>query len=133
VSSGRSSKFLQPTRSGPRSRGNSAGNVGRLYSWYYQHFEPADNILYPESDHDLHGSKGRLLRDNAEMACKWCEDHGDRFTVKYKPKTNLRHHLLKSCTGFQTRSLERSRCGPGTFGTCFQGALFEIMIIFLHA
>jgi hypothetical protein len=36
------------------------------------------------------------------MACKWREDQEDRFTVKYKPTTNLKHHLLKSCTGFRT-------------------------------
>jgi hypothetical protein len=33
------------------------------------------------------------------VACKWCEDQEDRF--KYKPPTNLKHHLRKSCT-FQT-------------------------------
>jgi hypothetical protein len=30
------------------------------------------------------------------MACKWREDQEDRFTVKYKPTTTLKHHLLKS-------------------------------------
>jgi hypothetical protein len=34
------------------------------------------------------------------MACKWCEDQEDRYTVKYKPSTNLKHHMLKSCAGF---------------------------------
>jgi hypothetical protein len=102
VLSGRPSKCPQPARSGPGSQGDSAGKAGRLYSWYYQHFEPVDKNLCPDSARDLHGSKGSLFRDNVEMSCKWCEDLEDRFTVKYKPATNLKHHLLKSCMGFQT-------------------------------
>jgi hypothetical protein len=95
------SSRTQPSRTGPGSRGNSLGKAGRLYSWYYQHFEPADRDLYPASATDLYGSKGRLFIDHAEMACKWCNDQKDRYIVKYKPSTNLKHHLLNSCDGFQ--------------------------------
>jgi hypothetical protein len=38
--SGRPPKCPQPTRCGPGSRGKSADKAARLYSWYYQHFEP---------------------------------------------------------------------------------------------
>jgi hypothetical protein len=88
--SGRPPKCPQPTRCGPGSRGKSADKAARLYSWYYQHFEPVDRVLYPESAQNLHGTRGRLFLDNAEMACKWCEDQEDRYTVKYKPSTDQR-------------------------------------------
>jgi hypothetical protein len=100
VLSVRPPKCPQPTICGPGSRGKSADKAARLYSRYYQHFEPVDRVLYPESAQNLHGIRGRLFLDNAEMACKWCEDQEDRYTVTYKPSTNLKHHLLKSCAGF---------------------------------
>lgn len=97
VLSGRPPRCPKPAKSGPGSSGNSAGKPGRLYSWYYQHFEPSDRNKYPTSATDLYGNQGRLFLDNAEMVCKWCEG----FTVKYKPSTNLKNHLLKACEPFQ--------------------------------
>jgi hypothetical protein len=35
------------------------------------------------------------------MVCEWCKDQKDRYTVKYKPSSNLKHHLLKSHEGFR--------------------------------
>jgi hypothetical protein len=41
------------------------------------------------------------------MACKWYEDQEERFTVKYMPTPNRKHHLLNSCPGFQASDLWR--------------------------
>jgi hypothetical protein len=64
-----------------------------------------DRVLYPESSQNLLRTKERLSLDNAEMACKWNEDQEDRYTVKCKPSTNLKHHLLKSCAGLHLLKL----------------------------
>jgi hypothetical protein len=63
--------------------------------------------LYLESATDMYGNKGRLFIHNAKMVCKSCTCQKDRYTVKSKSLTNLKHHLLKSGEGSQDNDLEK--------------------------